>query len=116
MNLKEVTPENEPYMSEDSKTALEQIDAAYWPALVAACQEVGQEDPGVDCTVAVEHDSIESFDDSMENHWSECKSREEIDVGGPRAVVYYGVQIYRGAQRRDIVVVDCGKLRAAMTF
>ena len=56
-------------------------------------------------------ETIADFDSSRAFAWSESGSRSEGEYGGFAGVMYTGVQIARGAQRVEFLVVDCGDKR-----
>ena len=116
MDMKLVAKDNVDYIDNDSLSALEQLDVEVYPALVAACVEMGQADPGVDCKIATTHESLDDLENSRVNHWTECNSFDRLILAGLNAIAYYAVQIHRGEKRHDLVVVDCGDLRAVLTF
>lgn len=116
--------DNAQYVDDDSAAAIESLPDSAWPALLtAANHELELEDdepptemPGIDCTVAVTHQPLNDFEDARQNHWRECKYHEEILCDGHPAIYYNGVQAIRGQQRRNMIVIDLGDIRAIVTL
>lgn len=117
IRLTDVLGDDASYCGDDSAAALEGLPAAAWPALVAACDEMGCGDaPGIDCAVAKTNETIDDFDASRAAHWSEPGRRSELDLAGRRAVMYERCQLRRGDQRLTQIVVDCGDSRAVLSI
>ena len=108
--------ENEAYLDENTAAALSSLDDTAWPALVAALNKIncGALEPGIDCAVALTHETLEDFDDSRSKHWAERGTRTEHDCAGFKAVKYDRFQLRRGDTRRTQIVVDFGTIRAAL--
>jgi hypothetical protein len=108
--------ENAAYIDENSAVSLSSLDDAAWPALVAAVGELhpGATEPGVDCYVAVTHETLDDFQSSRDNHWRVRGVRSDHVVAGYRAVKYGRFQLQRGDQRRTQIVVDLGDIRVAL--
>jgi len=102
------------YMDDDSLAALESLDDSAWPVLVEAARIAG--DPGVDNEIALTHETLDDFDASRRNGWSERGERREIEVGGVAGRMYTGIQIARGQRRQNLVVLDFGNQRLTMVW
>lgn len=105
------------FVDEDSAAAIESLPVEAWPALVQAWSDYNGPDqqPGIDCTVAVTHETLADFDDSRARFWNEKGSREELEIGGFKAIKYERFQLRRGDTRRACqIVIDFGDLRAAL--
>lgn len=109
--------ENESYIDFDTAAALSSLDDSAWPALVAALGEInfGAMEPGIDCAVAVTHETVADFDASRAQHWAERGVRSEHVVAGFKAVKYAKFQLQRGHTRRTQIVIDLGDIRVALT-
>ena len=109
---------NAQYMSDESAAALEQIPAAMWDRVLAAFDEqVNGGEIGIDCEVAVTHETLADFDNSALNHWNEIDSSEAIESDGEKiGMAFHAVQLARGQRRHELVVVDCGEIRVVLTF
>jgi len=108
--------ENEKWIDEASAAAISRIPADKWPAVIAALniQSGGATDPGIDCNVAITHETLADFDAARANHWSERGSREEHTFDGIAAIKYERFQLARGRERRDMVVLDLGAVRLSL--
>ena len=108
---------NAKYIGEDSAVAISTLSDAVWPAILAALDELngGATEPGIDCSVAITHETLADFDNSRVNYWSEKGSRKVIDCAGLSAILYKRLQLSKGAERVEMVVVDLGDRRVALT-
>ena len=108
--------ENEKWIDEASAAAITQVNDAQWPAVLAALdiQSGGATDPGIDCNVAITHETLADFDAARVNHWSERGSRDEHNFNGIAAIKYERFQLARGQERRDMVVLDLGAVRLSL--
>lgn len=108
--------ENEKWINEASAAAISRIPADKWPAVIAALdiQSNGATEPGIDCNVAITHETLADFDDARANHWSERGSRDEHTFNGISAIKYERFQLARGQERRDMVVLDLGDIRVSL--
>src|SRR3990167_5972581 len=108
--------DNSAYIDEDTAAALSSLNDTAWPALVEALDEInsGATEPGIDCAIAVTHETLADFDHSRMTFWSERGSRSEHMVGGFKAVKYDRFQLRRGDTRRSQIIIDLGNIRAAL--
>lgn len=102
------------YTNGESAPAIEQIPDDCADAISQALEEMGWEDLGVDCTVVATHQPLADFEAARASHWTECKNHEALNLGGRNAHAYYGVQLTRGGQRHNFIVIDCGELRITL--
>lgn len=93
-----------------------QIPDAAWPSVLAALEELytGANEPGIDCDVAITHETIADFDDTRLHHWRERGARNEIDCSGRPAVFYAGFQRFKGSPRERCIVLDVGDRRVVL--
>jgi hypothetical protein len=113
--ITEYLAENADWLDENAAD-IEQIPAEAWPIIRAiALDEGGWDEPGIDCDVAITHETLSDFDASRINHWNERGTREEIEAALP-ATRYVSFQLAKGQQRREMIVVDCGDLRVCLSL
>lgn len=105
--------ENADNMDDDNAAAVEQIPAEMFAAVVAASLTGGE--PGIDCDVAVTHETLADFDDARKNSWNEKGGREVAQVNGQTVHYYKNVQVLRGQRRTDLTVIDCGEIRVVLS-
>ena len=114
MTVEELYGEDAHYIDEDSAAAIEQVPAHLWAALQETMNDLVEGcEIGVDYKIAVTHETMEHFEDARKNHWVECGGVEPVN-GPLKAVQYLQVQIAKGHQRKEIVVVDLGETRAVL--
>ncbi len=107
--------EDSKWMDDNSVTAIETLPSDAWPVLVAACEELtGGLDPGVDCEVAVTHETIADFEASSKKY-RELKSLKHFEIAGKPAMEMTGVQLQKGDCRINLIVIDCGTRRAVLS-
>ena len=116
MTISTYLTDNSNWIDERSAAAITQLNDAQWPAVLAALDEYsgGATDPGIDCNVAITHETLADFDDARANHWSERGSRDEHNFDGIAAIKYERFQLTRGQERRDMVVLDLGAVRLSL--
>ena len=116
MTISTYLTDNSNWIDESSAAAITQVTDAQWPAVLAALdiQSGGATDPGIDCNVAITHETLADFDDARANHWSERGSRDEHNFDGIAAIKYERFQLTRGQERRDMVVLDLGAVRLSL--
>lgn len=107
---------NESYLDENSAAAISTLPDGTWSAILEALDELscGARDPGIDCKVAITHETLDDFDAARTSRWSERGSRSEHEFQGLRALKFERFQLFRGQPRRDSVVVDLGDRRVAL--
>ena len=106
------------YMSETTLTALEALpeSADTITALRAACDALtGCEDFGIDCEVAVTHETLADFLNSRKNNWSVRGEMSEHAFGNFPVIVFKQIQLEKGTRRHSLAVIDFGDIRAALT-
>jgi hypothetical protein len=111
MTKQELISENEKHMTNESLAAITSAPEAAWETIVAAAAAIDAEDIGIDCEAATTHETMEDFDNSRMNHWSERGKR----VAGSGFVVYENIQITKGQRRQRLAVIDCGDFRLCLT-
>jgi hypothetical protein len=117
MTKQELISENTDHMTDESLAAIEQIPEAAWDSVTTiALDENGWDEIGLNCDVSITHETLEDFDNSRINHWSERGQRSEIEANGFKAIGYSGLQIAKGQQRKEMIVVDCGDVRACLSL
>ena len=94
----------------NSAAALSAVEASAWPALQIAAEVLTGDkgvDPGIDteCTFT-SGDTVENWDDSAANHWREVASKQVLEIEGYPARKFTGVQVAKGHQRRNVLVVQ----------
>ena len=116
MTISTYLTDNSNWIDERSAAAITQVTDAQWPAVLAALDihSGGATDPGIDCNVAVTHETLADFDAARANHWSERGSRAEHTFDGIAAIKYERFQLARGQERRDMVVLDLGAVRLSL--
>jgi hypothetical protein len=110
--------ENGKYISNESSAAnIESLTDAEWPAILEALDELhgGCTDPGIDCDVVITHDTLADFDVARRNDWREPGSRTDLVCAGRPATHYGRLQVRKGQPRTDLIVVDLGDRRVALT-
>lgn len=116
MTKSEFIAENTAYLDDRVLANLEQIPDAAWDAVVK-CVDLansGGSEPGIDCDIAITHDTIDDFETARREHWRECHRAAMSTVDGFHVASYSGVQMHKGGQRRDIAVIDCGEIRVCL--
>ncbi|MEC9266689.1 MAG: hypothetical protein VX464_11570 [Pseudomonadota bacterium] len=117
ISLSEVYGEDAIYVDDDSAAAIEGMPAAAWTALREACEDLtGGEDPGVDCRVSRTTETLDDFDASRSSYWSERGSRAVCEFDGRKALRFDCIQMRRGEQRHDCIVIDLGDCRAVLAL
>lgn len=113
--LAEFRAANSRYIVDDSTlAALDSLTEADWPAAIAATEELGGSDPGIDSKLVVTHETLTDFDAARTDHWRERGTRREADCAGSRAVIYDGVQLRKGEPRRTFAVLELGARRLVL--
>jgi hypothetical protein len=104
------------YVGDDSAAAIESLPETAWAAMVEAIGEYNGEGsvPGIDCAVAVTHETIADFEKSRTNSWTEKGRRTDHEFSGFKAVEYERFQLCRGGQRRHSIVIDLGDVRVSL--
>lgn len=116
MKKQEHIEANAKYISDDSLAALEQIPEAAWQAVCEiADDEHGWQELGIECAVAATHETLEDFDNSRMNHWAERGKRSEVEFDNFVGRNYVGFQTTKGQRRSQMLVIDCGDIRIALT-
>ena len=116
MIVSQYLDENKDWIGEDDANSICQIADTEWPAVLAALDKLnGGSEPGIDCSVAITHETVEDFDNSMKHHWRECGDRIEYNFDGVRAVEYKNVQLFKGQTRFNQMIVDLGKIRVCLS-
>lgn len=111
----EYLAENAKWTGERAASALEQVPDAHWDAVLAATQEFGGTDPGIDCDVVVTRETLADFDAARAEHWSERGSRSEHAIEGLSALKFERFQLARGKTRQGcMIVIDLGDIRLAL--
>jgi len=107
---------NANYLDENSAAAISGLPDGAWPALVEAVGIIngGATDPGIDCNVAVTHETLSDMDDARAQHWSERGARHEHTLHGLPAIHYERFQLRRGTERRSQIVIDLGDRRVSL--
>lgn len=111
MTKPELLKSNTDHMTDESLAAIEQAPESAWSTIVAAAKAIDAEDIGLDCEVATTTETLEDFENSRSNYWSERGKRTQ----GEGFVTYENVQIAKGQRRQSLAVVDCGDFRIALT-
>lgn len=118
MNVAQLIGEEADGVDLDSLAALEQLPEHLWPALVGCCLAnfacVEPAVPGIDCRVAVTHETVEDFDCSRTSVWSEAGVRSVETYEGVEFVVFTDAQVRRGMRRQAIAVCRVGELTAVL--
>lgn len=115
VNVQEIAPESVNYMSDETVSALEVLPEECWPALVAASEELtGDADVGVACRVAVTKETLDNFDASRDQYWTERGCRYELTFDDRHARHYVEFQTRKGERRQQMIVVECGEWRACL--
>ncbi len=78
-------------------------------ALQAACEDLGYDDPS-DGEVMYTRETLDNYRSAYKG-WRECSSFDELELGGLPAIQFWGVQAFKGQQRKDFTVIDCGDCR-----
>lgn len=94
--------------------ALDSLTEADWSAAIAATEELGGSDPGIDSKLVVTHETLTGFDTARTDHWRERGTRRDADCAGAHAVIYEGVQMRKGEPRRTFAVLDLGARRLVL--
>ena len=103
--------------SDDPSTAaICQIPDTAWPAVVAAVDEYtgGGIEPGIDCAVAVTRETLDEFRQARREHWRERGTEQAMTIGGYRGLLFRSFQLHKGAERRDMLVLDIGTIRVSL--
>lgn len=107
--------DNADYLNKESAVSIDGLADSDWPAVLAALEELNNgELPGIDCAVAHTAETLEDFDRSRREHWTDRGSRLVVDCAERPAILYLRLQIRRGEQRSDMIVVDLGERRAVL--
>ena len=108
INLVKQLGEAARYVDTDSADAIEAIDLASWKALVLGAEELNGDDsvPGLDCNIAVTKDSLGGWDSARSAHWRELGERSEFIFDEHPAIKYEDIQMFKGQQRHDILVIQ----------
>ena len=116
MTKSEFIAENAAYLDDRILANLEQIPNEAWGAVVESVDlaNAGGSEPGIDCDITITHDTIDDFETARREHWRECRRATMLTLGGLKVANYLGVQMHKGDRRRDIAVVDCGKIRVCL--
>lgn len=116
MTKAEFIAENTDYLNDRILANLEQIPDEAWNVVVE-CVDLansGGSEPGIDCDIAITHDTLDDFETARSEHWRECRRATISTVGGFQVASYSGVQMHKGGQRRDIAIIDCGEIRVCL--
>ena len=116
INLSTVLGDDAKYVGEDSAAAIESLPESAWPAMAEAIGEHNGEGsvPGIDCAVAVTHETLADFENSRAASWTEKGSRAEHSFAGFKAIEYDRFQLRRGEPRKHSIVIDLGDVRVAL--
>ena len=108
INLVKQLGEAARYVDTDSADAIEAIDLASWKALELGAEELNGDDsvPGLDCNIAVTKDSLGGWDSARSEHWRELGERSEFIFDEHPAIKYEDIQMFKGQQRQDILVIQ----------
>lgn len=104
------------YVPEGSAAALERLPRSAWGELVEACAEhlMAGDEPGIDCQVIATSEALDDFIAASQEAWRSYRSSEGVEVAGLAALYFEGVVSARGEPARNLVVIDCGDLRAVL--
>ena len=117
MTTAEYIKENEAYITnENSLAALEQLTPEEWDAVRESADDTGWEAPGLDCEIAITAETLDEYDHSRANHWSEPGAREEATYNEMASRLYNGLQLFKGQRRRDICVINSGDRRIVLSY
>ena len=107
--------ENAKWLSESSAAAIERIPAAAWPAVLEGVEIVaGGKEPGIDCGIAVSHETLEDFDAARRNHWKNKGTRTARMIEDLTCLHFERFQLHAGDTRRSQFVIDAGDLRICL--
>ena len=116
MTKTEFLAENAKWLSDDNSDSLCQIPDEAWNAIVEATGTInmGATDPGIDCSIAITHETLADFEESRATFWTEKGKMTRLTIGGYSALYFERFQLRRGQPRRDQLVMDLGEIRAAL--
>lgn len=107
---------NSKFVGDEDAASISQISDVAWPAVLEALEELnGAGELGIDCSVAITRETLADFESAKQNHWRECRRSERFTFSGLHATKYEGVQLSKGAQRRNMIIVDAGEYRIALS-
>lgn len=116
INLKSLYGDDARYIGEESAAALESLDESHLTALNEALKEFNGEGVlGIDCNVAVYHETLADFDDARAKYWSDRGYIRRFAFAGRPAVEFDRFQLFIGQPRRKMMIVDLGDIRACLT-
>ena len=107
------------YIDDCSAAIIEQLTDKQFDILVAAtdehcgnCDEERSE-PGIDSNLVRTHETLNDFEASRTDYWTERGTKKDINIGVP-AVKYEQVQMFKGQTRQNFIVVDLGEYRVVV--
>jgi hypothetical protein len=108
--------ENAAYVSENSAVALSSLPDDAWTLVLAGLEELnsGATEPGIDCDVALTHETLTDFDHARAGKWADRGNRTVLDIG-IAAVLFERVQLCKGQPRRSFIVIDLGEIRVVLS-
>lgn len=101
------------YASDETIAAIEQLPRESLADLESASRAIAG-DLGIDCEVAVTHETIEDFENSRTFHWV-LMGTDISDDCTKNSRAWKNIQTRKGETRGSMAVVDCGDLRAVLT-
>ena len=118
IDLNELLGDDARYVNSDSKIAIESFGLDGWAALLAGVIHLNGEDsiPGIDCEVCATRETLAEFDDSRARFWTDRGYARDLTIAGRPAKHYQAFQMQRGQTRHDMLVVDLGDRRAALSI
>jgi hypothetical protein len=117
MTIAEYLEENENYLDDNSRAAIEQIPENLFAEVCSmALEDMGWGDIGIDCQVAITNETLKDYDNSRINHWSERGRSMPFTDGTLPGNIYSGFQLAKGQQRHEMAVIDLGDKRLALTL
>ncbi len=126
IRLTDVIGDDADYVDENSAIAIEGLPLEAWRALLEACAILvdGNADdviPGIDCRVAKTHEALADWDDSRDNDWRKRGRRTDTWMTGDLGLsawparLFENVQMNKGQERGDYIVIDLGECRAVLS-
>jgi len=109
MKLKNYIEENEKFISEKSLSILRELSQDQFDILADAGKILDFEAIGLDCEIIKTQETLLDFEISSKD-WIEFKDFKTIK----NAVVFFGVQVKKGNQRQNFIVVELVKFRVVL--
>lgn len=110
----EYLDDNARWMDESSAAVIEGLTDQQLEAIIEASEYFCGSEPGIDCALVKTHETLDDFDASRANHWSERGGRDEIELSGFAGRAYERFQLFKGKPRQSMVVIDLGDYRVTL--